>query len=106
VQRGSSQPGLSLVFAAWVLKVSCRIIRPSSELPIAQIPIYDLSTMDGPGHMLLLCDGSEDYVIQPSYKTKPTQDTPYRQLSLIHNGSWHVSLKGGTEWGRANAEEL
>jgi hypothetical protein len=45
-------------------------------------------------------------MIQAFYKTKPQQDTPYRQLSLSHKDGWQVRLTGGTKWGRENAEEL
>ena len=45
-------------------------------------------------------------MIQAFYKTKPVQDTPYRQLSLTHKDGWRVRLAGGTKWGRENANEL
>jgi hypothetical protein len=46
-------------------------------------------------------------MMQAFYKVKPTQDTPYRQLSLLHTDEgWRVRLAGGTKWGREHAEEL
>ena len=44
---------------------------------------------------------------QAFYKTNPTQDTPYRQLSLEYaSDDWRVRLTGATMWGREHAEEL
>jgi hypothetical protein len=45
-------------------------------------------------------------MIQAFYKTKPQQDTPYRQLSLTHENGWRVCLSTGKKWGRENAQEL
>jgi hypothetical protein len=45
-------------------------------------------------------------MMQAFYKTKPTQDTPYRQLSLRRENGWRVRLTGGNKWGREHAEEL
>ena len=45
-------------------------------------------------------------MIQAFYKTKPKQDTPYRQLSLLHQGDWLVRVSAGSKWGRENSEEL
>ena len=38
---------------------------------------------------------------QAFFKSKPTRDTPYRQLSLTTDdaGNWRVQLTGGTNWG-------
>ena len=42
---------------------------------------------------------------QAFYKVRPTQNTPYRQLSLTHTDNhWQVRLTGGEKWGKA--EEL
>jgi hypothetical protein len=42
------------------------------------------------------------------YQTKPVQDTPYRQLSLMHqedDNKWHVRMTGGTKWGIPGRED-
>ena len=38
---------------------------------------------------------------QAFYKSKPTRDTPYRQLSLTTDdvGAWRVQMTGGARWG-------
>jgi hypothetical protein len=45
-------------------------------------------------------------MIQAFYKSKPEQDTPYRQLSVSHTDGWRVRLITGMKWGREDAEEL
>ena len=46
-------------------------------------------------------------MIQAFYQTKPVQDTPYRQLSLMadNNGQWRVKVSGGTKWGIPGRED-
>ena len=45
-------------------------------------------------------------MMQAFYKTKPTQDTPYRQLNLRCEDGWLLQLIGGTKWGREYAKVL
>lgn len=45
-------------------------------------------------------------MIQAFYKAKPEQDTPYRQLSIVHEDGWQPRLTAGTKWGREYARQL